>query len=55
VAGGDGERVAFLWEGEDGDRREVTYADLLDTTQRFANVLKGLGVGKATSSASICR
>ena len=46
VAAGDGERVAFLWEGEDGERRAVSYAELLDTTQRFANVLKGLGVGK---------
>jgi acetyl-CoA synthetase len=46
VEAGRGDRVAFLWEGEDGDRREVTYSDLLDTTQRFANVLKGLGVGK---------
>ena len=46
VDAGRGDRVAFLWEGENGDRREVTYAELLDTTQRFANVLKGLGVGK---------
>ncbi len=46
VDAGLGDRVAFLWEGENGDRREVTYAELLDTTQRFANVLKGLGVGK---------
>ncbi|HEX6116989.1 MAG TPA: acetate--CoA ligase [Solirubrobacterales bacterium] len=46
VAAGNGDRVAFLWEGEDATRREVTYADLLDTTQRFANVLRGLGVRK---------
>ncbi len=46
VEAGRGDRVAFLWEGENGDRREVTYAELLDRTQRFANVLKGLGVGK---------
>ena len=46
VEAGKGDRVAFLWEGENGDRREVTYAELLDRTQRFANVLKGLGVGK---------
>jgi acetyl-CoA synthetase len=46
VAAGDGDRVAFHWEGEDATRREVTYAELLETTQRFANVLKGLGVGK---------
>jgi acetyl-CoA synthetase len=46
VAAGDGDRVAFHWEGEDGERKDVTYAELLDSTQRFANVLKGLGVGK---------
>jgi acetyl-CoA synthetase len=46
VEAGNGDRVAFHWEGEDGDRRDVTYAELLDSTQRFANVLKSLGVGK---------
>src|SRR5918995_287268 len=52
VAAGHGDRVAFHWEAEnadelgDGDRKDVTYADLLDSTQRFANVLKGLGVGR---------
>jgi acetyl-CoA synthetase len=43
---GQGDRVAFYWEGEDATRREVSYADLLDSTQRFANVLRGLGVEK---------
>jgi acetyl-CoA synthetase len=46
VDAGHGDRVAFYWEGEDGTRKEVTYADLLDSTQRFANVLRGLGVEK---------
>ncbi len=51
VAAGKGDRVAFHWEPEDAgaggtERRAVTYAELLDTTQRFANVLRGLGVGK---------
>jgi acetyl-CoA synthetase len=46
VQAGNGDRIALYWEGEDADRREVTYADLLDQTQRFANVLKGLGIGK---------
>ena len=46
VLAGRGDKVAFYWEGEPGDSRVVTYADLLDETQRFANVLKGLGVGK---------
>ncbi len=46
VTEGRGERVAFHWEGEPGDTRTITYADLLDEVQRFANVLKGLGVEK---------
>jgi acetyl-CoA synthetase len=45
VLAGRGDKVAFYWEGEPGDTRTVTYAQLLDETQRFANVLKGLGVG----------
>ena len=46
VLAGRGEKVAFHFEGEPGDTRTVTYGDLLDETQRFANVLKGLGVAK---------
>ena len=40
----DGDKVAFHWEGEPGDTRTITYADLLDEVSRFANVLKALGV-----------
>jgi len=46
VAAGNGDRVACYWEGEDGTRKELTYAWLLERTQRFANALKGLGIGK---------
>ena len=44
VAAGNGDRVAYHWEGEPGDTRTITYADLLDEVCRFANVLKDLGV-----------
>ncbi|MHB1139600.1 MAG: acetate--CoA ligase [Microthrixaceae bacterium] len=44
VEAGRGDKVAIHWEGEPGDTRTLTYADLLDQVQRFANVLKGLGV-----------
>jgi acetyl-CoA synthetase len=44
VEAGRGDKVAFYWEGEPGDSRVLTYADLLDEVQRFANALKGLGV-----------
>jgi acetyl-CoA synthetase len=46
VAAGLGDRVAYHWEGEDGDRRDYTYAELLAMTERFANVLLDLGVTK---------
>ncbi|MDQ6615283.1 MAG: acetate--CoA ligase [Actinomycetota bacterium] len=44
VEAGRGDRVAFHWEGEPGDTRTITYAQLLDEVKRFANVLKSLGV-----------
>jgi acetyl-CoA synthetase len=46
VIAGKGDKVALHFEGEPGDQRTVTYAELLDEVQRFANVLKDLGVGK---------
>jgi len=46
VLAGNGDRVAFHWEGEPGDTRTVTYADLLAEVQLFANALKDLGVAK---------
>ena len=46
VAAGKGDKLAIIWEGEPGDERRVTYAELLAEVQKFANVLKGLGVGK---------
>jgi len=44
VAAGHGDRVAYFFEGEPGDTRRITYAELLAEVERFANVLKGLGV-----------
>jgi acetyl-CoA synthetase len=44
VLAGKGDKVAFHWEGEPGDSRTITYADLLTEVQQFSNVLKGLGV-----------
>jgi acetyl-CoA synthetase len=46
VEAGHGDRVAFHFEGEPGDRRTVTYADLLREVSRAANALAALGVGK---------
>ena len=46
VIAGRGDKVAFFWEGEPGDSRTITYIQLLDEVQKFANVLKSLGVEK---------
>ena len=46
VIAGKGDKVAFHFEGEPGDTRTVTYAQLLDEVQKFANALKSLGVAK---------
>ncbi len=40
------DKIAILWEGEPGDMRSLTYAQLLAEVERFANALKGLGVVK---------
>jgi len=44
VAAGAGDKVAYYWEGEPGDTRTITYAELLDDVSRLANALKALGV-----------
>ena len=46
VAAGHGDQVAYHWEGEPGDTRTITYAELLSDVQQAANALKSLGVGK---------
>jgi acetyl-CoA synthetase len=39
-------KAALIWEGEPGDRRTLTYWELFREVNRFANVLKSLGVGR---------
>ena len=39
-------KAAFIWEGEPGDQRTLTYFDLYRQVCQFANVLKKLGVKK---------
>ena len=46
VEAGQGDKVAFYWEGEPGDTRTITYNELLEEVSKFANVLKDLGVEK---------
>jgi acetyl-CoA synthetase len=44
VIAGRGDRVAFHWRGEEGEERDLTYAELLAEVERFASALKELGV-----------
>jgi acetyl-CoA synthetase len=46
VEAGDGDRVAFHFEGEGGDTRTITYADLQRDVCKAANALESLGVSK---------
>ncbi len=39
-------KAAFIWEGEPGEQRVLTYHDVVREVNKFANVLKGLGVEK---------
>lgn len=40
------DKPAILWEGENEERRVITYAELYTQVQKLSNVLKGLGVKK---------
>jgi acetyl-CoA synthetase len=44
VEAGHGDQVAFHWEGEPGDARTITYADLQREVCQAANALAELGV-----------
>jgi len=44
VLAGRGERVAFYFEGEPGDTRTITYAQMLTDVKKAANALLELGV-----------
>ena len=39
-------KLALIWEGEPGDRRTFSYYRLWQEVNRFANILKGMGVKK---------
>jgi acetyl-CoA synthetase len=44
VEGGRGDRIAIHWEGEPGDTRTLTYADLHRSVCQAANALTELGI-----------
>lgn len=43
---GKGDKIAIRWIAKDESRHEFTYADLKQQTNRFANALLALGIGK---------
>ena len=46
VDAGKGDKIAYYYEGEPGDRREISYKQLLEDVCRFANGLRKLGIKK---------
>ncbi|MBG6084968.1 acetate--CoA ligase [Zhihengliuella flava] len=46
VAAGRGDKVALHFEGEPGDTRTVTYAELTELVSQAANALESLGIGQ---------
>jgi acetyl-CoA synthetase len=46
-------RVALRWLGRDGTRRDFSYAELRELSNRFANVLRGLGVAPGDRVVSL--
>lgn len=46
INAGRGDRVAFFWEGEPGDRRVMTYKQVHEEVCKFANGLRKLGIQK---------
>ncbi|MDF1477627.1 acetate--CoA ligase [Leifsonia sp. H3M29-4] len=46
VDAGLGDKVAYYFEGEPGDRRTITFAELQREVSRAANALEALGVGQ---------
>ncbi|MCD6512662.1 MAG: acetate--CoA ligase [Thermoplasmata archaeon] len=43
---GKGDKIAYIWEGEDGEVRKYTYKQLYEEVNKFANALKSMGVKK---------
>jgi acetyl-CoA synthetase len=46
VAGPKKNKVAYYWEGENGEKRTITYQELYDEVNKFASALKKLGMKK---------
>ena len=55
VEAGHGDQVAYHWEGEPGDTRTITYAELKDEVCQAANALSSWASRPATGWRSTCR
>jgi acetyl-CoA synthetase len=54
VERGQGDRLAIRWIARTGARHDLSYADLRAQSNRFANVLSQLGIGKGDRVFSLC-
>ena len=55
VEAGNGDRVALLWEGEPGDDRRITYAELTTRSSASRTSSTASASATATGSRSTCR
>ncbi len=46
IKAGRGDKTAFIWVGENGEERTLSYAQMSLAVNKFANALKNLGIGK---------
>ncbi len=53
VRAGRGDRVALIWEGEPGEERRLTYADLHEQVNRFGQRVEGPGSGQGRSGRDL--
>ena len=48
---GDKEKLALIWQDDKGNRREVTYAELMKGANKIGNAFIKSGLQKGTSSS----
>jgi acetyl-CoA synthetase len=54
LAHGRGDHVALRWLGRDGGRRDVSYAELAEASNRFAHALEALGIERGERVFGCC-
>lgn len=54
VQEGNGEQLALIWLGKQGERKTFSYRQLQGLTNRFANLLTELGVARGATVFSLC-